>query len=41
MENSKEFNQAVKYLSMSSELGQDKLVEPWLQYIEYLQKTAS
>ena len=36
-----EFNQAVKYLSMSSELGQDKLVEPWLQYIEYLQKTAS
>ncbi len=35
------FNNAVKYLSKSSELGQEKLVEPWLQYIEYLQKTAS
>ncbi|MDA9112582.1 tetratricopeptide repeat protein [Gammaproteobacteria bacterium] len=35
------FNDAVKYLSLSSELGQEKLVEPWLQYIDYLQKTAS
>ena len=35
------FNSAVKYLSKSSELGQEKLVEPWLQYIDYLQKTAS
>ena len=34
-------NDAVKYLSLSSELGQEKLVEPWLQYIDYLQKTAS
>ena len=36
-----DFNKAVQYLSASSELGQDKLVEPWLQYIEYLKKTAS
>mgnify|MGYP005643141845 FL=1 len=36
-----DFNNAVKYLSISSELGQEGLVEPWLQYIDYLQNTAS
>jgi len=37
----KDFNNAVKYLSISSELGQESMVEPWLQYIDYLQNTAS
>jgi ribosomal protein S15P/S13E len=36
-----DFNNAVKYLSISSELGQESMVEPWLQYIDYLQNTAS
>ena len=36
-----DFNSAVKYLSTSGKLGQEKLVEPWLQYIDYLIETAS
>ena len=36
-----DFNNAVKYLSTSGKLGQEKLVEPWLQYIDYLIETAS
>ena len=36
-----DFNNAVKYLSASGKLGQEKLVEPWLQYIDYLIETAS
>ena len=36
-----DFNSAVEYLSTSGKLGQEKLVEPWLQYIDYLIETAS
>ena len=34
------YNEASKYLSQSIKLGQETIAKPWLEYIDYLKKTA-
>ena len=34
------YNEASKYLSQSITMGQEKIAEPWLEYIDYLNKTS-
>ena len=34
------YNEASKYLSQSVSMGQEKIAKPWLEYIEYLEKTS-
>ena len=34
------YNEASKYLSQSVSMGQEKIAKPWLEYIDYLEKTA-
>ena len=34
------YNEASKYLSQSVSMGQEKIAKPWLEYIDYLEKTS-
>jgi tetratricopeptide (TPR) repeat protein len=34
------YNEASRYLSQSADLGQEKIANPWLEYIDYLEKTS-